>query len=61
MTESLIHLVQNSNGNMEQRSWDDKKKDWVVVLKALQSECDFMVSVGHLEAVIHKVGQFAAV
>ena len=41
MTESLIHLVQNSNGNMEQRSWDDKKKDWVVVLKALQSECDF--------------------
>ena len=41
VTESLIHLVQNSNGNMEQRSWDDKKKEWVVVLKALQSERDF--------------------
>ncbi|KAK7836953.1 g-type lectin s-receptor-like serine/threonine-protein kinase [Quercus suber] len=41
VTESLIHLVQKSNGNMEQRSWDDKKKDWVVVLKALHCECDF--------------------
>ena len=41
VTESLIHLVQNSNGNMEQRSWDNKKKEWVVVLKALQSERDF--------------------
>uniref|UniRef100_A0A7N2R5P4 Bulb-type lectin domain-containing protein n=1 Tax=Quercus lobata TaxID=97700 RepID=A0A7N2R5P4_QUELO len=38
VTESLIHLVHNSNGNLEQRSWDDKKKDWVVVLKALQSK-----------------------
>ncbi|KAL4618959.1 hypothetical protein ACB092_06G048600 [Castanea dentata] len=41
VTESLIHIFHNLNGNLEQRSWDDKKKDWVVVLKAWQSECDF--------------------
>nr|POE96171.1 g-type lectin s-receptor-like serine/threonine-protein kinase sd1-13 [Quercus suber] len=40
VNNSLLHFQLNTQGSMEQRSWDHVKGDWEVVWATLQSECD---------------------
>ena len=40
VNNSLLHFHLNTQGSMEQRSWDHVKGDWEVMWATLQSDCD---------------------